>query len=352
MDFRSDNTAGAHPAILEALTRENRGTATAYGEDVVSGRLAARFNQLFEREVAVLPVATGTAANALSLALYTPPWGAVYCHPHAHIQVSECGAPEAFSAGAKLVSVPHGPALALGKLEADAVERTIHREGAVHAVQPAAISISQPSEIGTLYRPRELEQLAEVARRHQMALHVDGARFANALVALSASPAELTWKAGVDVLSFGATKNGALAAEAVVLFHPERARELSFRRKRAGHLLSKSRFIAAQLEAYLEDELWLVNARQANATARELADGFGALGVRLLAPVETNQVFAQLSALTSAALRGRGFQFYDWPTLGTHARRFVTSFETRKADVDALLRALNEARQHSAGAPS
>jgi threonine aldolase len=185
-----------------------------------------------------------------------------------------------------------------------------------------------------------------------MALHVDGARLANALVALEASPAELTWKAGVDVLSFGATKNGAMAAEAVVLFQPERARELAFRRKRAGHLLSKSRFIAAQLEAYLENDLWLANARHANSLARELADGFGALGVRLLGPVETNQVFVQLSALTSAALRARGFQFLDWPTLGAHARRLVTSFETRKADVDALLRALNEARQHSASTPS
>ncbi|HEX6243153.1 MAG TPA: low specificity L-threonine aldolase, partial [Polyangiales bacterium] len=346
MDFRSDNTAGAHPAILEALTRENRGSASAYGEDAVSARLTARFSQLFEREVAVLPVATGTAANALALALYTPPWGAVYCHPHAHVQISECGAPEAFSGGAKLVSVTHGAALSLGKLEAEAVERTIHREGAVHAVQPAAISISQPSEIGTLYRPRELEQLAEVARRHHMALHVDGARFANALVALSTSPAELTWKAGVDVLSFGATKNGAMAAEAVVLFQPERAGELAFRRKRAGHLLSKSRFLAAQLEAYLDDDLWLANARHANSLARELADGFTALGVRPLGPVETNQVFVQLSALTSATLRARGFQFLDWPTLGAHARRLVTSFETRKADVDALLRALNEARQH------
>jgi threonine aldolase len=340
MDFRSDNTAGAHPAILEALARANRGTASAYGEDPVSARLAQRFNELFEREVAVFPVATGTAANALSLALYTPPWGAVYCHPHAHIQVSECGAPEAFSAGAKLVSVQAGPLYSLGKLDADAVARAIHREGAVHAVQPAAVSISQPSEVGTLYTPAETAQLAELARRHGMVLHVDGARFANALVALAASPAELTWKAGVDVLSFGGTKNGCLAAEAVVLFQPERARELAFRRKRAGHLLSKQRFVAAQLEAYLEDELWLVNARHANAMAHALADGFSALGVRVLGPVATNQVFAELSPCASATLRASGFQFYDWPTLGPEARRFVTAFDSRKADVDALLEEL------------
>lgn len=337
MDFRSDNTAGAHPAILEALARENRGTASAYGEDQVSARLTQRFSEVFEREVAVFPVATGTAANALSLALFTPPWGAVYCHPHAHIQVSECGAPEAFSGGAKLVSVHAGPLYGLGKLDAAAVARAIHREGAVHAVQPAAVSISQPSEVGTLYSPGETAQLAELARGHGMVLHVDGARFANALVALGASPAELTWKAGVDVLSFGATKNGCLAAEAVVLFRPERARELAFRRKRAGHLISKQRFVSAQLEAYLQHELWLENARRANAVARTLADGFAALGVRVLGPVETNQVFAELSERASAALRARGFQFYDWPTLGPEARRFVTAFDSRKADVDTLL---------------
>lgn len=344
MDFRSDNVAGAHPAILEALTRANHSTASAYGDDAISSRLEARFSALFERQVAVLPVATGTAANALALALYTPPWGAVYCHPHAHIQVSECGAPEAFSGGAKLVAVESGSAPTLDKLEAGSVERAIHREGAVHVVQPAAVSISQPSETGTLYSSSEIEALGEVARRHSMALHVDGARFANALVALDASPAQLTWRAGVDVLAFGGTKNGCMAAEAVVLFQPERARELNFRRKRAGHLLSKLRFFAAQWEAYLESDLWLVNARHANAMARRLANGLLRLGVQLLRPVQTNQVFAQLEPALCARLRAQGFQFYDWPTLGAGARRLVTSYDTREGDVDTLLGALASPR--------
>lgn len=341
MDFRSDNVGGAHPEILAALLAANEGTASAYGDDAHSARVTARFSELFEREVAVFPVATGTAANALGLSLYCPPWGAIYCHPHAHIQVSECGAPEAFTGGAKLVSVAEEPDGA-GKLSPGAVARAIHREGAVHAVQPAVISISQATELGCVYSASELGALSETARRHGMALHVDGARFANAVAALGVSPAALSWRAGVDVLSFGATKNGCMTAEAVVLFSPERARELSFRRKRAGHLLSKVRYTSAQLTAYVADDLWLRNARIANAAAARLADGFAQRGLRLRVPVQTNQVFVDLPETVAHQLRARGFQFYDWPTLGGAARRFVTAFDTQPEQVDALLAALSE----------
>ena len=336
MDFRSDNVSSAHPAILEAILAANRGSAAAYGEDEGTARLARRFCEIFEREVAVLPVATGTAANALALAAFTPPWGTVYCHAGAHINVAECGAPELFTGGARLIAVDG----ASGKLAAGDVEGAIQREGDVHANQPSAISISQATEAGTAYHPEEIAALAEAARRHRMVLHVDGARFANALVTLVKTPAELTWKAGVDVLSFGATKNGCLAAEAIVLFHPsvEKVAELGYRRKRGGHLLSKSRFLAAQLEAYLAHDLWLTNARHANAMARRLAAGLErSLGIRPAEPVEANEVFVALDEGISATLRAAGFHFHDWPALGAGGCRLVTSFNTAADDVDALV---------------
>jgi threonine aldolase len=348
VDFRSDNVGGAHPAVLEAIVRANRGAADPYGADLWSQRLAARFNDLFEREVAVFPVATGTAANALSIAMFTPPWGAVYCHPNAHVNVSECGAPEQFSAGAKLIAVPGDS----GKITGHGVERAIHREDAVHTVQPSLVSISQASEIGTLYTRSELESLSEACARHRMHLHVDGARFAHALVALGASPAELTWKAGVDVLAFGATKNGCLAAEAVVLFEPARAQELAYRRKRAGHLISKQRFVSAQLEAYLTDELWLSNARQANALAQRLGAALQSAGFALATPVETNQLFVTWPASVAANLRARGFAFYDWGALGPDVYRLVTAFDTRVEDVDALVTAARALRVQDATSPT
>lgn len=340
MDFRSDNVSGAHPAILEALIAANHAPASPYGEDAWTERLQVRFSELFEREVAVLPVVTGTAANALSLALCCPSWGAVYCHAFAHVNVSECGAPEFFSGGAKLIAVPG----AQGKIDAATVEGAIHREGAVHAVQPAAVSISQASEAGTVYHRTELEALSEAAKRHRMLLHMDGARFAQALVALNTSPAEITWKAGVDVLAFGATKNGCPFAEAVVLFDPTRARELAFRRKRAGHLLSKMRFISAQLEAYLEADLWLKNARHAHAQATRLATGLTAAGFSLAAACETNQLFVEFPTAVAEGLRARGFDFYDWPTLGPLARRLITAFDTQPEEVDAFVRAARALR--------
>jgi len=343
VNFCSDNVAGAAPEIVAALANASTGSAMPYGADEWMARVAGRLAEIFEREVAVFAVATGTAANSLALATLCPPWGAVYCHDEAHINVDECGAPEMFTAGAKLVALP-GPH---GKLEAATVEQALangHR-GVVHRVQPAALSLSQATESGTVYTPAEIGAMAEIARRHGIGLHMDGARFANALVHLGCTPAELTWRSGVDVLSLGATKNGALAAEAVVFFDPARAADFAFRRKRAGHLFSKMRFLAAQLDAYLADGLWLRLARHANALAARLAGGLaGVPGVALLHPVEANEVFVTMPAPMQDALRAAGFQFYGWPDGSV---RLVTAFDGRAADIDRFLAV---ARENSAAA--
>jgi threonine aldolase len=346
VDFRSDNVSRAHPAILEALLAANQGPAAAYGDDPATRRLAGRFSEVFERQVAVWPVATGTAANALSLAAFTPPWGTIFCHAGAHIAVAECGAPELFTGGARLMPL----AGESGKITSPAIEAAIFREGDVHATQPAAVSISQTTELGTVYRPAEIAALADGARRHHMVLHVDGARFANALVSgAGTTPAALTWRAGVDVLSFGATKNGCLGAEAIVLFHPDRdariVEELGYRRKRGGHLLSKGRFLSAQLEAYLGDDLWLANARHANTMARRLAAGLArVLHTAPHAPVESNQIFIALGAAVAAGLRAAGFLFHDWPGIGDGGCRLVTCWETTAEEVDALVAAAGKLR--------
>ncbi|MDH3793082.1 MAG: beta-eliminating lyase-related protein, partial [Rhodospirillales bacterium] len=250
-NFCSDNTAGASPQILEALARAAAGKVMPYGNDDLTRRVEARLREVFETDCAVFPVATGTAANVLGLSVMTPPYGAVYCHKDSHINVDECGAPEFFTGGAKLVTLDG----AHGKLTPEILAGAIGGVGDVHHVQPAAISLTQASEAGTLYTPEEVAAIGDLARQHGLGLQMDGARFANALVALGCSPAEITWRAGVDALAFGATKNGALAAEAVVLFKPELARTFAYRRKRGGHLFSKMRFLSAQLDAYLADDL-------------------------------------------------------------------------------------------------
>lgn len=338
MNFESDNTSPVAPEVMEAILRENVGPASGYGADPATERLNPLFSQLFEKEVAVFLVPTGTAANALALAQFTPPWGAVYCHEQAHINADECGAPEFFTNGAKLVPVP-GPH---GKLDPDAVAAALGliRARDQHRVVPSVLSLTQSTEAGTVYRPEEVAALSALAREHGLAVHMDGARFGNAVAALGCAPADLTWRAGVDVLAFGGTKNGALGAEAVVFFEPERARDFVYRRKRGGHLLSRMRFSSAQFEALLRDGLWLRLAGHANAMAARLAQGLTALpGARLLHPVEANEIFVCLPDGLADALRARGFRFYAW-TGG--AVRLVTSFATRAEDVDALLQAARE----------
>lgn len=334
-DFRSDNEAPAAPEIMAALAAANTGSAHAYGDDPWTGRLAERFGAAFETELAVWPVATGTAANALALAELAPPWGAVYCHPDAHANIDECGAPEFYSGGAKLVGV----AGAHGKIDADRLARTLAATGAhgEHEALPSALSLTQATEAGTVYTPDEVAALAAAARRHGLGVHMDGARLGNALARLGCAPADATWRAGVDILSFGATKNGALAAEAVVDFRPGADSTLARRRKRGGHLWSKMRYLSAQLEACLEDGLWLRLAQRANAGAARLAAGLEALpGVALLHPVEANEVFVRAPPDVFAALRAAGFEFHPWPG-ADDAFRLVVPWCVEDAEIERFL---------------
>ncbi|MEM7223903.1 MAG: low specificity L-threonine aldolase [Pseudomonadota bacterium] len=338
-NFASDNVMGASPEIVEAIARANDGPAMPYGADVHTLAVEAKLKEIFETDCQMFPVATGTAANSLGLSLLTPPYGAVYCHREAHINVDECGAPEFYSGGAKLVVLDGTN----GKLVAEELERAIVGAGVERHVQPSALSLTQASEAGTVYQPAEIAAFAEVGRRHGLGLHMDGARFANALVSVGCSPAELTWKAGIDVLSFGATKNGALAAEAVVVFKPELADSVLYRRRRGGHTFSKMRFLSAQLEAYLADDLWLANARHANAMAQRLADGLLALpGARLRYPVEANEIFVVLPEAVIAGLLDKGFTFYRWGPAENCEVRLVTAFNTREDDVADLLSAAQD----------
>ncbi len=336
VNFLSDNVTGAAPEVLAALVAANDGAAMPYGDDAATARVERALAALFETEVAAFPLATGTAANALALSVMTPPYGSVYCHPDSHIMVAECGAPEFYTGGAKLLGVPgDGGKFAAADLEARVVAPK--REG-VHHTRAAAVSITQASEAGTLYTLDEIAAIAEVAHAHGLTLHMDGARFANAVVALGCSPADMTWRAGVDALSFGATKNGALAAEAAVFFKPALAQTFTYRRKRGGHLLSKLRFVSAQLEGYLADGVWRRNAAHANAMAARLAAGLGALpAVRVVHPVEANMLFVALPEAMIQALLADGFDFL---CTGDTTIRLVTAFNTRAEDVDALIAAV------------
>jgi threonine aldolase len=346
MNFCSDNTAGVHHKILGAINAANQGAAMPYGNDELTRRVEKKIAELFECECAVLLVGTGTSANALALAALAPGYGAVFCHPESHINMDECGAPEFFTGGAKLIGV----AGEHGRIKPADLDAAIKAGGAgiVHHSQPAAVSITQATEAGTIYRAADVAAIAEVAHRHGLALHMDGARFANALVHAGGSPADLTWKAGVDALSFGATKNGAFAAEAIVFFDPDRAASLGFRRKRAGHLWSKMRFLAAQFDAYLADDLWLANARHANQQAAILSKGLaGIRGAKLEHPVEANEIFVTLPEPVVRGLEADGFKFYRWLGPGKPLLRLVTSFETDPAHVTAFLAS---ARRHAAAA--
>jgi threonine aldolase len=338
MNFRSDNTAAAAAEILAALTTVNEKPAPAYGEDAWSQKLNAAFTTLFEREVRVFTVASGTAANAISLASCTPPWGGILSHREAHIEVDECGAPEFYSGGAKLVLIDGAAA----KIAPDALDQALARNRrGVHSIVPAVLSISQSTERGAVYWPEEIAALSAIAHREGLALHMDGARFANAVAALGCTPAELSWKAGVDIMSFGATKNGALAAEAIVLFDLSRADEIERRRKRGGHLLCKGRYPAAQLLAYLEGDLWLRLAKRANALAARLGE---AVGPWASMPTETNQVFIKPGAETLAKLRAGGAEFYDWGAEGSGEARLVVSWNQPEADIDAFCKMVKSLR--------
>lgn len=341
MWFTSDNASGAAPEIMAAVARANDGHARSYGADALMDKVRDQLRDLFEApEAAVFLVTTGTVANALALALLTPPWGAVFCHTHAHIAEDECGAPEFYTSGAKLVLVGG----AQGRMEPEALEAAILRaKGAgVHGVQPGAVSITNVTEAGTVHSVAEVAALAAVAKAHGLPVHLDGARFANALVATGATAAEMTWKAGVDVLSFGGTKNGCLGVEAVVIFDPAKAWEFELRRKRAGHLMSKHRYLSAQMTAYLEDGLWLKLAAHANAMGARLARGLAQMPeVDLVHPVEANILFPEWPEGTHARLEAAGAMYYPYPApMGRERARLVASWSTTEADVDGFLAAL------------
>lgn len=328
MQFTSDNAAAVHPAVWKAMMAADAPDAP-YDGDVLSRSLDSAFTDLFGRECAVLWVATGTAANCLALAALTPPHGAVVCHREAHIEMDEAGAPGFFLHGAKLL-LAEGDSAKVTPQTLAAVLDPIRDD--VHQVQPHAISITQASEYGCVYRPHEVAAIAAFARARKLGLHMDGARFGNAVAHLGCSPAEAA--GDIDALSFGFVKNGGMGAEAIVFFDVEAARTIRYRRKRAGHLQSKGRFMAAQILAMLEGDLWLDNARAANAAASQIAGGAGG---RLLHPVEANEVFLTCTAAEREALREAGFAFYDW---GPDAARLVTSWDARAEHVSALVKAL------------
>ena len=335
MNFSSDNVAGAHESVLRAVVEASRNSVPAYGDDALSAEAETALQNLFETECAVFFVTTGTAANALVLSAICPPWGAVYCHVDAHILNDENTAVELFSGGARLVGIAGHAGKPDPVSLQEAIESAISH--GVHSAQPAVISLSNVTEAGTVYTPEELQVYRRIADRYDMKLHVDGARFANAVVASGTSPAELSWRAGVDGLSFGLTKNGGMATEAVVVFDPTLAEQLAYRRKRAGHLWSKQRFIAAQWLALLSDELWRQNARHANAMAHRLAQGLASQStINMPWPVEANEVFPVIPESLRNALRQEGVAFYDWPVMPDMAR-FVTHFGTTPEKVDELI---------------
>ncbi|MFF3376596.1 threonine aldolase family protein [Streptomyces sp. NPDC002680] len=335
--FSSDNVAGTSPEILDAIAGAAGGQATPYGTDDVTADVRRRLCEIFEYDVDVLLVSTGSAANGLSLAALTPPWGSVLCHRDSHINNDECGAPEFYTAGAKLV--PLGGADA--KIDPDELRAAVRRKaGDVHSVQPSVVSVTQATETGAVYSLDELRTLGPIAKDAGLRLHMDGARFAGAVAALGRTPAELTWRAGVDVLSFGATKNGTMTADAIVVFDRSLTAELSFRAKRAGQLAAKMRFHAAQLDAYLTDDLWLRNATHANAMAARLQEGLKAVPeVGLLGAAEANILFCRLPRQIIDGLLSDGYVFYHdrWEP---GVVRFVTSFATTEEDVDDLLGAV------------
>jgi threonine aldolase len=330
MRFFSDNAAAAHPKVIEAIAEANR-LDTAYDGDAWSRRLDGAFSDLFGTEVRALWVTTGTAANCLALAALCPPYGAILCHRDAHIENDEAGAPGFYTGGAKLILLDgEGAKIAPGTVAA-ACDR-IRKD--VHQVQPSAISITNATEYGLAYRAAEVAALGEFARQRGLGFHMDGARLANALATTGEDLADVTWRAGVDALSFGFVKNGGLSAEALILFKSELADEIAVRRKRAGHLLSKGRFLAAQILAMLDGDLWRDNARAANAVAQTLAQ---AAPERLVYPVEANEIFLKVSADEAAGLRSQGFDFYDW---AAGEIRLVTSWDQQGEAVDRLAAAI------------
>jgi len=338
--FASDNVAGACPEVLEAILKANDGDSTPYGNDQISTDLQNKFSEIFEKEVIVFPIASGTAANALALATMTPSFGNVYCHRLSHINTDECGAPEFYTGGAKLVNLQG----INGKITAEELNESISGKGIVHHTQPSSVSITQVCETGEVYQLDEIKKISEVAHKHNLNMHMDGARFANALVSLNTTPAEMTWKSGIDVLSFGATKNGCLAAEAIIFFKKELVGNLGFLMKRAGHLLSKMRFVSAQLDAYISNDIWLNNAKHANEMGKKLSDGLAKHNsIKIAYPTEANEVFAKLPRNIIDHLNSEGYIINE-DELDGKAVRFVAAWNTQASDVESFLNSIKQSQ--------
>ncbi|PTX56994.1 L-threonine aldolase [Litoreibacter ponti] len=348
MFFASDNTSPVHPKVMEAVVRANTGYAMPYGNDPIMDEVRAAIRDRFEApEAAVYLTATGTSANCTALACLAPPWSTIFCHTNAHIEEDECGAPEFYTGGAKLTLVGGDDA----RMDANALDHAISHtgRGGVHNIQCGAVSLTSPTENGAVYSVAQIEEIALIAKRYDLPLHMDGARFANALVATNASPAEMTWKAGVDAVTLGGTKNGLMGVEAVILFDAKHAWEFELRRKRAGHLFSKHRYLSAQMQTYLDGDLWLEMARHANAMAARLKDGLMQLeGAELLHPVEANSVFARWPRAAHKRAHDAGAKYYLWPFAQPLdgdpeellSARMVCSWCTTEDDVDQFLSTL------------
>ena len=345
MNFASDNWAGAAKEVAASLQEHSVGFSPAYGASDLDRALERRFNELFEKEVAVYFVGTGTAANSLALSSMNRPGGFVLCHREAHLIEDECGAPEFFTSGARMAPIDGD----LGRIDPEALREGLERfdPSFVHHGQPMAVSVTQSTEAGTVYSLDQLREIADMTHQHGLPLHLDGARFANAMVTLGTTPAEMTWKAGVDVISFGATKNGCWCAEAIVFFDPDRAKQLPFIRKRAAQLFSKTRFIAAQLHAYLDDDLWIRLATHANQMAQRLVAGIEQSSeIRMAWGCQSNELFVTMPKTLAKQLEQAGATFYPWPTpswfagqvtSGDSLYRLVTSFATSTSDVDQFV---------------
>jgi threonine aldolase len=340
VNFASDNVYGVDPRIMQAMVDANaRLTDVSYCHDDGSKEVEARLSKIFEKDIKAFLVMNGTGANSLALSAMCPPFGGIFCHETSHINTDECNCPELFTGGAKLITLPG----AEGKLTAETVaQKLTHFGHGEHGAKPSALSVSNVTELGTLYSLREIKAIADVVKPKGIKMHMDGARFANALVALGCTPAELTWKAGIDALSFGGTKNGGMMLEAVVFFDHGLAEDFLYRRKRSGQLLSKGRYLSAQMLAYLKDDVWLPNARRANSLATKLSKGMAQSNhIRISNPTEANEVFAVMTKATFESTQKAGAHFYDWPMDGLaddeiHCR-FVLSWNTPEKDVDAFL---------------
>lgn len=339
LDFRSDNTSQASDQIIKSIINANSGSVSSYGEDHYTEELYKNMNKIFDRSVEVFPVFTGSAANILSFACSVPPYGAIFCAENSHVDIDECNGPEFYTGGAKIVSIKSDN----GKLNPEDLSDKIKNFSphGFHNPLPVAITLTQSTEVGTVYTPNEIMEISKIAKSYNMILHLDGARISNALAYLGCSWADISWKAGVDLLSLGTTKNGTIAAEAIILFHMGLSDKLEYFRKRGGHLVSKMRFLSAQLNAFISDDLWKQNALHANNMAIRLVDGIKEIrAIQLAYPVESNGVFLKLPKSIAEGLIERGFKFYPWGGQNSNIYRFMFSFNTPENSVDNLVNAL------------